>query len=64
MTDDISDEISYLYDFSGNQLAQYGQQLLTYSLMDNNSYVYDQAGNQLAQLTGAMCSFRIDSSRW
>ncbi|MBD2054840.1 AAA-like domain-containing protein [Oculatella sp. FACHB-28] len=67
------DNISHLYDLSGNELAQFqgyfldfsedGQRLVSYSQEDNISHLYDLSGNELAQFQGYFLDFNEDGQR-
>jgi len=61
---------SYLYDLSGNQLAQFQgifskfstdrQRVITFSERNSTSYLYDLSGSQLAQFQGRHHTFSRD----
>ena len=68
-----SDNKSWLYDLSGQQIAELqgsypsftedGQRLVTYSTSDNRSWLYDLSGQQIAEFEGSYPSFSEDGQR-
>ncbi|MBD2070391.1 AAA-like domain-containing protein [Leptolyngbya sp. FACHB-671] len=67
------DDTSYLYDLSGNELANFqgefidfssdGQRLVSYSDEDDTSRLYDLSGNELVNFQGEFIGFSKDGQR-